>query len=499
MTRPYKTYATGSDELPSTDGVPNGYTLFYDASSGEPRWGKNNISTTGANNNDILTYRSSTNSIVWSSPNINILNFINFTQSLLLKTFFGAEAGGQVIGCDINYDGTVVVLGYPSANTNTGLVRVFAYDSGTNQWNQVGTDLTESGSNAALGEIVCMSKNSTSSQIRFAARCQDPHIVRVYDLNGTTWTTTSLQPTETGNTPAPIRDICISDDGNRIIASEYETSGTYANHGVIAVFDYSGAWTKTQLSPFTLSNNSFAGSRAGKALSISGDGNRLVIGAPKHSSNGAVLVYDYANGVWGSHQSIQHSAPEEAGSSVTISSDGTTLAFGIPLRTVSNNTFSGRVVLWRVDNTGQFAQEQIFDGNFLSTVQQGTFLGIENNSISLSSNGRRIAIGVPNEDSSNFDTGHLYIVNKSSTTNLWAATSDNIIFSIPGDSGESTGAKFGFAVAMSRDGERVIASAINDDNQIGNDAGLAKLYGLPDNLASGSIYHNTDYILRIVP
>jgi len=115
----------------------------------------------------------------------------------------------------------------------------------------------------------------------------------------------------------------------------------------------------------------------------------------------------------------------------------------------------------------------------------------------LSSNGRRIAIGVPQQDDGGGDTGYLYIKNKSSLNNTWAGTSENIAFSIPGDSGEASGARFGYTVAMTPNGTHVIASAPFDDNDVGTDAGLAKLYKLPEAIESGTIYYNSDGILRV--
>jgi len=43
MTVPYQSSGSGGEFLPATDGVPTGYSLFYDASSGIAKWGQSSI------------------------------------------------------------------------------------------------------------------------------------------------------------------------------------------------------------------------------------------------------------------------------------------------------------------------------------------------------------------------------------------------------------------------------------------------------------------------
>ena len=96
MTVPYESSGSGGESLPATDGVPTGYSLFYDASSGIAKWGQSSISTTGANDLDILTYKSSTNKIVWSSASINLKNFIAQSATpQLYGTFFWNRSRGS--------------------------------------------------------------------------------------------------------------------------------------------------------------------------------------------------------------------------------------------------------------------------------------------------------------------------------------------------------------------------------------------------------------------
>ena len=90
MTVPYQSSGSGGESLPATDGVSRlGYSLFYDASSGIAKWGQSSISTTGANDLDILTYKSSTNKIVWSSASINLKKFYSsISYTTIIRHFF---------------------------------------------------------------------------------------------------------------------------------------------------------------------------------------------------------------------------------------------------------------------------------------------------------------------------------------------------------------------------------------------------------------------------
>ena len=169
--------------VPDASSAEDGYALFYDATNGEPKWAQSSISTTGASNNDILTYRSSTNSIVWSSPNINLKNFIS--QSTVPQpyapdgAFLGTAAGDKLGSCDISANGNYIVLGYyeakqtgDSSSDKRGLVRVYqATDKENDIWAQVGGDIYGETTTSYFGRIVTIAHDNP---YRIAVRNENP-------------------------------------------------------------------------------------------------------------------------------------------------------------------------------------------------------------------------------------------------------------------------------------------------------------------------------------
>ncbi len=456
--------------------------------------------------------------VLWKTKGENLVNYVeNNTINnafKLIKTFYGAQANARLNICDINSDGNVVVFGYPDYNSgtvsNTGLVRVFAYSSTSETWDQIGNDISGTETDSYFGKLVRIAKDSTINQIRIAV-ADNNNGVSVYDMNlsGSLNTHSPMRPTKAlsngGN--SSIKAIDISHDGNRIVASEYGTSGSeqYPNVGFISAYDYANdSWTETNI----VDHNSYSHLRAGASLAISGDGNRLIFGLPAWNESqtwpGAIAVYDYnTSNEWSLKQfeGYTHATDEQhanAGWSTAISSDGTKIAFSVGAK-VYGLDFAGHVELWELNTTTQkFVREIIFNGTNLTssnTTEANTRLGGTTYGIALSSDGNRIAIGSGAYDDNNYsNNGILYIKSKSLTNDSWDISSDNFAYGIPGDSEDN--ARFGSSVAMTPDGTHVIASASLDDNDVGTDAGLAKLYKLPKALENNTIFYaNDDYKL----
>lgn len=518
MTIPYSIDTDGGESLPSTDGVPNGYSLFYDASAGIAKWGQSSISTTGAQDLDILTYKSSTNNIVWSSASINLKNFI--TQSAtpqLYGTFFGTAAGDKLGSCDIATEGNYIVLGYNEATQTgdastdkRGLVRVYqATDKTNDTWEQVGGDIYGSTTTSQIGKQVAIAHDNPN---RIAIREENPACVRVYEYSGGTWSINStvtgypgttflvanFDPNSAGDTN--IHAVRLSNDGNRLVMSDITNSGV----GKLVVYDYissSSTWTPTDIvHPYGVTEVD----KYGFDVDMTGDGNRIITSFP--SNRDLVRIVDFVNGAWSWGTSFQGDLGTETGHSVAISRDGTTIAYAQATIDLQGVSQMGRITLKRYnDQTDAWDLEQYFNGDQANAklgfrhIDGGIYHG---SVLSLSDDGRRLAIGNPLYDNSNTDKGRVRIYDKSPTTNLWSVSSSgisqsNTFVDILGDN--EANAYFGGGVAMSSDGMHLIAVGPYDDNTSGTNAGIAKAYILPEALSSGTVFYNTDGILRIAP
>ena len=268
------------------------------------------------------------------------------------------------------------------------------------------------------------------------------------------------------------------------------------------MYDYSnGTWTPTDIPhPYGTSESD----KYGFDLDISGDGNRIVTGFPVNRD--LVRMADFVNGAWSWGTSFAGDANTETGHSVAISRDGTTIAYAqatIDLQSVSQ---MGRISLKRYnDQTDAWDNEANFNGDQANAklgfrhVDSGFYHG---SVLSLSGDGRRLAIGHSLYDNSNADRGRVRIYDKSPTTNQWSVSGSgtsqsNTFIDILGDN--EANAYFGGGVAMSSDGMHLIAVGPYDDNASGTNAGIAKAYLLPQALTSGTVFYTSDNIIRIVP
>jgi hypothetical protein len=91
-------------------------------------------------------------------------------------------------------------------------------------------------------------------------------------------------------------------------------------------------------------------------------------------------------------------------------------------------------------------------------------------SVSMSSDGTRVAIGAPYNDGTDTDAGHVRVYAESGGT--WTQVGEDI-------DGEAAGDMFGTSVSMSSDGARVAIGAPNNDGS-GTDAGHVRVYAESD-------------------
>ena len=155
-----------------------------------------------------------------------------------------------------------------------------------------------------------------------------------------------------------------------------------------------------------------AGDYSGTSVSISSDGTRVAIGAilndsSNGSNSGHVRVYDWNSGtsLWTQvGQDIDgEAADDQFGHSVSISSDGTRVAIGAILNDGSNGSNSGhvRVFALAVFADGSTAWFQV--GSDIDGEAAGDESGW---SVSMSSDGTRVAIGAYSNDGTGSYSGH---------------------------------------------------------------------------------------------
>ena len=368
-----------------------------------------------------------------STPTISISG-TSISNQVMTKIIGGSGLGSHtLLGADIDGE---------AGNDNSGRSVSFSSD----------------GSRVAIGAPVNGGNGSASGH------------VRIYDYNGSAWT--QLGPDIDGEAAGDQSgwSVSLSSDGSRVAIGGY-LNGDGSNSGHVRVFKYqviSGTATWTQLG--LVIDGEVAGDNSGRSVSFSSDGSRVAIGAPGNDGNGSdsghVRIYDYNGSAWTQLGTDidGEAAGDLSGWSVSLSSDGSRVAIGAK-DNAGNGSDSGHV--------------RVFKYQVISGTATWTQLGLDidgeaandysGESVSLSSDGSRVAIGARGNDDNGSNSGHVRIFSYTpSGVSSWTQVGIDI-------DGEAAGDLSGRSVSLSSDGSRVaIGASGNDENR--SNSGHVRIY-----------------------
>ncbi|MFT5817130.1 MAG: hypothetical protein ACI95K_000610, partial [Lentimonas sp.] len=379
------------------------------------------------------------------------------------------ESGGDNSGCSVSLssDGNTVAIGAAYNDGNgayAGQVRIYENISGT--WTQVGSDIDGEATYDQSGQSVSLS--SDGSTVAIGARYNDgtgsaAGHVRVYKYTSSTSTWTKLGSDIEGEATYDQSgsSVSLSSDGSIVAIGAPYNDGNGSNAGHVRVYKYTSStstWTKlgSDIDGEATNDNS------GWSVSLSSDGSTVAIGATLNGSYaGHVRVYEYisSTSTWTKLGSDidGEAAGDNSGYSVSLSSDGSTVAIG-----ARNNNVVGHVRVYKyISSTSTWTQVgSDIDGQY-GDDQFGF-------SVSLSSNGSIVAIGVPYNDGKNgrfSNVGQVEIYQNISGT--WTRISSI--------NGKITNDQFGFSVSLSSDGSTVAIGANYSDGS-GPNCGSVGVY-----------------------
>jgi hypothetical protein len=204
-----------------------------------------------------------------------------------------------------------------------------------------------------------------------------------------------------------------SGDGNIIaVGAPFADQGANADQGSADIFLRSGSkWIQQQK---VTSSDGAAFDRFGWSLSISGDGKTMVVGAPYHkvsgkSEQGAAYVFARNGGQWTQQQELtasDGSVGDRFGCSVSISSDGNIIVIGAPFADVDNRNDQGSAYVF-VQNKGQWIQKQKL------TALNGSLNDHFGQSVSISGSGNVTVSGAHDKNiDRNTSQGSVYILSE---------------------------------------------------------------------------------------
>jgi len=309
-------------------------------------------------------------------------------------TQMGQDIKGEVgntrngYSVSLSSDGNILAIGANLMNSLTGYVRIFEYQSSSNNWTQIGQDIEGEAVGDESGHSVSLNQSGTIVAIgalRNDDNGQDSGHVRVYQYQSTSDTWTKMGQDIDGEAiyDNSGRSVSLNSDGTVVAIGAPQNN----NIGHVRVYGYqNSSETWVQIGQDIEGITRYAS--FGWSTSLSSDGTVVVIG----SGGDLVRVYQYNSGNW--EQIGEDSEFTDIGSaSVSLSSDGTIVAIG----SWRTNSRTGRVRVYQ-NNGGAWAQiGESIDGE-AANDRSGY-------SISLSSDGTVVAIGAPQ----NNNIGHVRV------------------------------------------------------------------------------------------
>ena len=237
--------------------------------------------------------------------------------------------------------------------------------------------------------------------------------------------------------------MAMSNDGTHIVIGSRYKDGTLMNSGVTRVYKYENEdWIQIGQDIYGEAQNDFSGT----SVSISSNGDKIAIGATHNDGtredSGHVRIYQFIGSTWIQigHDIDGEAAGDHFGIEVSLSPTGDRIAIGADFN--DGSAFNGGHVRVYENIDDEWIQiGQDIDGTYSN--------GWIGKSLSLSSNGNRIAINSP----TNLGAGgngfvQVYEFNGSNWIQIGANISD-------------LNYAFGYSVSLSSDGNTIIIGTIN--------------------------------------
>jgi len=334
-------------------------------------------------------------------------------------------------------------------------------------WTQLGNDIDGEAREDESGSSVSL--NADGTRVAIGAYQNDGNgdrsgHVRVYEYSAGSWTQLGSDIDGEAELDQSGRSVSLSADGNRVAIGANGNDGTAAGSGHVRVYEYSaGSWT--QLGSDIDGEASSDGS--GYSVSLSADGTKVAIGAYGADANGNetghVRVYEYSSGSW-----------TQLGSDI----DGEA-AYDRSGWSVSLSTDGTRVAIGAYNNDGNGTNAghvRVYEYSSGSWTQLGSDIDGEaaydysGHSVSLSADGTKVAIGAYQNDGNGDRSGHVRVYEYSAGS--WTQLGSDI-------DGEATQDFSGWSVSLSADGSRVAIGAYQNANTVTTAAryrGHARVY-----------------------
>ncbi|MDB2329084.1 gliding motility-associated C-terminal domain-containing protein [Flavobacteriaceae bacterium] len=268
---------------------------------------------------------------------------------------------------------TINSSGLPRINEN-GSVRVYRWDGSS--WNKLGSDIVGQSANDQFGSSTDISNDGNIIAIGGNRHDSVKGHVQVYEWNGSTWTQKGVDIDGVSADDKNGWSVALNDAGGRLAIGAPENDTNGSNSGQVRVFDWNGSsWQQVGADI----DGEAAGDQSGYSVGLSGNGQRLAIGAPENDGNGSnsghVRIFDWDGTAW-QQAGIDldgDASGYESGQILALNGNGNKLAVGAP------NNNAGQVKVYALDSYYYFwdvdSPSTPSDGEYKATVSGSDLVG----------------------------------------------------------------------------------------------------------------------------
>lgn len=342
-----------------------------------------------------------------NSGHVRVFQFSSGAWTQLGNDIDG-ESSGDRFGYSVSLSGdgsklAVSAFQNDGTGSDAGHVRVFEYSSGS--WVQLGNDIDGESSGDYSGISIGLSDDGTIVAIGASNNDDggtDAGHARVFEYSQGSWVQLGSDIDGNNAGDGAGYKVALSSNGSRLAigANGNDDNGTEA--GQVRVFEYSsGSWS--QMGSDILGDA--AGDKMGYGVSLSSDGLTCAVGAMGNQNNtGHVKVFEFSSNSWNQIGSdIEGEAQGDYfGFQISLSSDGETLIIG-GYSNDGNGSSSGHVRVFENVNSTWIQKCSDIDGE-----NAGDLFGISN---AISSDGTIIAVGAIGNDGNGSGAGHVQVYN----------------------------------------------------------------------------------------
>ena len=381
----------------------------------------------------------------------------------------------------ISADGKVVAIGAVGNDGNgsfSGHVRVYAYEGTV--WTQLGADIDGERQGDWSGGAVSLSADGMTVAIGASSNNGNGSYaghVRVYAFDGIAWVQQGADIDGEAEWDQSGEGVSLSADGNTVAIGAIRNDGGGNNAGHVRVYDFDGtSWHQLGADI----DGEAEWDQSGEGLSLSADGNTVAIASVRNSDNGNyaghVRVFSYDGTAW-----VQQGADIDGEAENDNSGSSVSLSADgktIAIGAEGHDSYTGQVRVFEFDGTEWIQQGAGIDGE-----AENDWSGA---SVSLSADGSIVAIGAPYHDGNATDAGHVRIY--AYDGNTWTQVGTGI-------DGEAEGDYSSVSMSLSADGTTV---AIGAESNYGSahGTGHVRVYDLKALAISDS--YPTDNAMNVV-